>query len=1276
MSFKIATAFVAVEAHDDGLRAAITSRIKTATEGLSADVSLGLSEAAVTRLDAAVHQAAGEASAGNAVEIGVGLQESLEKLREEVRAATAAAGDGQAVRVDMHVEHMDALSELRAGLDDVAASSDRTGSAVEDMGRAFDSSGQKAGSAGQSARSSSSGFLNLSGAVWAAVGAAAAFGPVLAGLPVLAGAAAGAVGTLALGLFGAVKALHDYSAVTQAAGQSSAQLAATAFSNAIAIRNAEASITDAKRQAAQNQVASAEAVANAQQGVSDAERAAGIATQNAADQVVSAQQRVVGAVYSAQQAERTYTDALYAEQQAQQALTQSREDAANQVADAKNAAVDAHLAVESAARNATAAQKNLTAVNDNAASTADQKALADFQAREAAQALVEAKQRDLEATQKANAATKAGVDGAPAVLSAQHSLAAAAQGVADAQHGVAVAAQGQLDAQNALAKAVAAQAEQQISSAESVARAQQSLADAQRSADQQRADSVRQVQRAEQSLSDTLEQQRLQSDAAAAAGSTALTKFNQDMAGLTDQGRGFVNEVLSLKDSLHQLSTTAQVTMLPGFTQMLEDAKSLLPIVDSGVSGFGRSLGDTAAAFGHLFQNRDFQASAQQFTDLMTSGFDQFASALPTVLDAIVRDGAKAGPLIKAVSTGIHDLLDSGLPAFLDGLATGSSGAASGVSALFRAADDLLGPVGRLSGAAANLLGPALADLEPDVKILADSFEKSLMPVMPDLEQALHAVVDVINQLTPILEPLIPLIADELGSALRIAAPLLEDTAGFLHDNADWLTPVAGGVLGLVTAFRGLGLAADLGKSGLKLFNTIADEFTSKGKIATTATKGWQAATSELAGTLGKAVPIIGGIVGGSLALGQWLGSVGEHARDATAEVNKFTGSIIDLSRGMPDAGAQLDFLARSAVGLNKSIGGGSALLIDVDTSLANLVSSGHADQAAAAMDSMTQSVKAGGGSIDDLRKLLPKYGDALGEAANNTKQAAGEAKTAQAPFQGLTLRLKDTAQAGSNTADDLSKIDTALTALDKQLAKQQALDDFTKALNDMKDGAAGTSKSIDGNSQSAMDNRKQLEDAVTAARHFYDAQIAAGVHVDDATAKFQGQIDALRTQAEKTYGSKKAVDAFLVSLDLIKPDYTTTLKVDDAAGRASLAGFQKILDGLKIADISLMINKIVGADGGAISVVGTNIKARAEGGPVEPGEVYQVGERGPELFQPTVPGRIIPNHEIRQVGGTTQVSSAATASKPITINFNGTQYPNVEQQADMMRRLALAVAA
>src|SRR5690606_8145944 len=47
---------------------------------------------------------------------------------------------------------------------------------------------------------------------------------------------------------------------------------------------------------------------------------------------------------------------------------------------------------------------------------------------------------------------------------------------------------------------------------------------------------------------------------------------------------------------------------------------------------------------------------------------------------------------------------------------------------------------------------------------------------------------------------------------------------------------------------------------------------------------------------------------------------------------------------------------------------------------------------------------------------------------------------------------------------------------------------------------------------------------------------------------------------------------------------------------------------------------------------------ARAEGGPVMAGRTYLVGERGPELWTPSMSGSIIPNSELAAGGGSQNV--------------------------------------
>ena len=54
------------------------------------------------------------------------------------------------------------------------------------------------------------------------------------------------------------------------------------------------------------------------------------------------------------------------------------------------------------------------------------------------------------------------------------------------------------------------------------------------------------------------------------------------------------------------------------------------------------------------------------------------------------------------------------------------------------------------------------------------------------------------------------------------------------------------------------------------------------------------------------------------------------------------------------------------------------------------------------------------------------------------------------------------------------------------------------------------------------------------------------------------------------------------------------------------------------------------GKGGGILSSIFSGIAgARANGGPVSGGSSYLVGERGPELFTPSVSGAIVPNNKM-----------------------------------------------
>lgn len=755
-----------------------------------------------------------KAAQGGGGEIKVPVEPDTAGFDEEVRAKTRRAKP-DAIKVPVKADAGDFETEFRKAMEEGEQSSAKASAeirrsftaiesgsrslraamadlepAARETGAGLEGAGRDADNAGKRAESSGAGFSAGAVRMTAMVGAAFALAPALAALPAAAGAAAAGVGAMALGLGGVIKALHDYGAASAGGGQSGAQLAATAFSNAVAIRNAEQAITDAKKQAARGAQDSAEQIENAQRGVVDAERQAAGAAQSSADQIASAQRGVADAAYNLAQAEQRLQDAEKSELDAQKALTQAREDAANQLKDLNNSSADSHLAVERATLNVSIAQENLAKTLGSSLSTDNQKKDAQLALAEAQQGLIDAQQRGVEASQKADAANKAGVDGMQGVVQAQDAVTKGAAGVKDAQHGVESATQAQADAQKTLTRAVQSAADQQVSSAESVAKAEQSLADAQKSAARQQQDSAEAVAKAEQNLSDTYKQQQLAAAAAASAGGGAADKFAQDMAALTPAGQAFVKQLLSMKDGAKQLSDTAQTAMLPGLTRMLKDAGPLLPIFNGAVRDMGGVIGGTAEQFGKLMQSPAFQGALTQVLKDGAGLAKDFGDGLVAATGGIMQAASHAGPIVSGLGDGIKTLLSSGLPDFFSGLTSNANGIGSLFQGILTLVSNLAGPLGTVSGAVATALAPA-------VQVLAS----------PDVQRSLQSVAVSIGQILIVLSPVITMFAKGLAGALQAVAPLLASTAKFMQDNHRWVVPLAEALGVLAVAFWGLNAA-------------------------------------------------------------------------------------------------------------------------------------------------------------------------------------------------------------------------------------------------------------------------------------------------------------------------------------------------------------------------------------------------------------------------------------------------------------------------------------
>jgi phage-related minor tail protein len=87
-------------------------------------------------------------------------------------------------------------------------------------------------------------------------------------------------------------------------------------------------------------------------------------------------------------------------------------------------------------------------------------------------------------------------------------------------------------------------------------------------------------------------------------------------------------------------------------------------------------------------------------------------------------------------------------------------------------------------------------------------------------------------------------------------------------------------------------------------------------------------------------------------------------------------------------------------------------------------------------------------------------------------------------------------------------------------------------------------------------------------------------------------------------------------------------------------------------------------ASGGVGGLLGAAFGGfRAGGGPVEPGRAYVVGERGKEVFMPSVPGMIVPR--VANLGG-----GAIGISQNITVNVTGSAGTE-KQNNDLAAKIA-----
>jgi hypothetical protein len=595
------------------------------------------------------------------------------------------------------------LAELKAALDEIGASSPSarvsvdTAAASAELG-AFeaevagataatdgldDGAGGAAGgvgSLGASAASSGPEIGLMTAAIAAAIPMLSALGGLaggaLAALPAILGGAAAGIGALKLGLGGISGALSAYSTQQSSAAKTTASTAAS------------------ESQAAQQALSNAATIRNAANSVAQAEEALSNAQQSAADSVHQANEQVISS-------ENALADAEYNEQQAQEALTQARIDAANQLTDYNDQLADGALGIQQAQIDVQNAQLGIAAVGPGTDSTALQQQQAQLTYEQAVQRLKDLQDQQGQLQQTASAANAAGVDGSQQVVDAQHQL---------------------LDATTA------------------VATANQTVSDAQTSQSEAEASAVQKVTDAQNSLTNALlnQQEALQqvalagaSDGGGAGGAAAAPDaFAAAMAKLTPQGQQFVNYLIGLKKQFDDLGNSVQSVLVPGLQVGLEGAMKNFPALSGFIVQAGQDIGDLAAKFGLFLGSAQGQKEVNTIFSAGAGFMKQMGDNALTLFEAFGSIGSKSTPIVKALGDGITHLVDAfakwaeggGFQKFLDWLAQNGPDLVSDLGNIIKGIGSFLtdiAPLGVYLLDVAGALGKILQVLSPVIDAIS-----------------------------------------------------------------------------------------------------------------------------------------------------------------------------------------------------------------------------------------------------------------------------------------------------------------------------------------------------------------------------------------------------------------------------------------------------------------------------------------------------------------------------------------------------------------------------
>ncbi len=309
-------------------------------------------------------------------------------------------------------------------------------------------------------------------------------------------------------------------------------------------------------------------------------------------------------------------------------------------------------------------------------------------------------------------------------------------------------------------------------------------------------------------------------------------------------------------------------------------------------------------------------------------------------------------------------------------------------------------------------------------------------------------------------------------------------------------------------------------------------------------------------------------------------------------------------------------------------------------------------------------------GILDDINEELLRGGDLINQFWAKTDQGERERRAAA----GQRDRGGSTGETATAAEDFTKQIERQIETLQRQAATIAMTSRETTAWTLTQQGAtveqlaaAAAAYDVIEAYQQQIETERELARMATSVeglrREALEAEARALEDLQGKYATLQAAVEAgIMSQEEAAEISAGLAERWAESMERARDDTETMSEFAVQAARNMQDAFAEFLfnpfeDGLSgmldsftdtlkrmvaqlLAEQMLMqmFGGLAGSSNPFLSAMGSTFAGggRAAGGAVHPGSHYPVGERGPEIFVPHVPGRIVPNHAL---GGNVQIN-------------------------------------